>query len=270
MTGLKITVPGSFWKNAGWATGPALVRKEFIGAASRAFWIDPSDITTLFQDRAGTIPVTGPGDPVSLVLDKSGLGQNMVLHDDATEQPTYESDGFRYWIEVPIGAYFAIPNPIRKDVHSFVAAVRFTGGTHSGGSRYLVYQTGPSAQAFVALQLGRTDGVLAANTDRAGGHELMGSVEILDGQDYILSYQLDTPSTWAGIRVNGSDDGQYHDVESWTQATDQGDLLVFAWASGSSLEVTSGRIYGLAFHWGTMPDVAEVERIFAEKAGVAL
>jgi hypothetical protein len=34
-------------------------------------WYDPSDLTTMFQDRAGTTPVTAPGQTVGLVLDKS-------------------------------------------------------------------------------------------------------------------------------------------------------------------------------------------------------
>ena len=33
-------------------------------------WYDPSDLSTLFQDAAGTIPVTGTGQPVGLMLDK--------------------------------------------------------------------------------------------------------------------------------------------------------------------------------------------------------
>lgn len=33
-------------------------------------WYDPSDLTTLFQDTAGTTPVTVDGDPVGLMLDK--------------------------------------------------------------------------------------------------------------------------------------------------------------------------------------------------------
>lgn len=34
-------------------------------------WYDPSDLSTLFKDAAGTIPVTASGDPVGLMLDKS-------------------------------------------------------------------------------------------------------------------------------------------------------------------------------------------------------
>ena len=34
-------------------------------------WYDPSDFSTLFQDSAGTVPVTAVGQPVGLMLDKS-------------------------------------------------------------------------------------------------------------------------------------------------------------------------------------------------------
>ena len=37
-------------------------------------WYDPSDLTTLYQDSLGTTPVTGTGQPVGLMLDKSKGG----------------------------------------------------------------------------------------------------------------------------------------------------------------------------------------------------
>ena len=39
-------------------------------------WYDPSDLTTLFQDSAGTIPVTAVEQPVGLMKDKSGRGNH--------------------------------------------------------------------------------------------------------------------------------------------------------------------------------------------------
>lgn len=39
--------------------------------AEPGVWYDPSDLTTLFQDSAGTTPVTAAGQPVGLMLDKS-------------------------------------------------------------------------------------------------------------------------------------------------------------------------------------------------------
>jgi len=47
--------------------------------AGVAAWYDPSDLTTMFEDAAGTVPVTGPGQPVGLMLDKSkGLGPELA------------------------------------------------------------------------------------------------------------------------------------------------------------------------------------------------
>ena len=39
-------------------------------------WYDPSDFSTMFQDAAGTVPVTAVGQPVGLILDKSGRGNH--------------------------------------------------------------------------------------------------------------------------------------------------------------------------------------------------
>jgi hypothetical protein len=41
-------------------------------------WYDPSDLTTLFTDPAGTTPVTTPGQTVALMLDKSKGGQQAL------------------------------------------------------------------------------------------------------------------------------------------------------------------------------------------------
>jgi hypothetical protein len=52
-------------------------------------WYDPSDISTLFQDAAGTIPVTADGDPVGLMLDKSGNG-NHAIQTVSADRPVYD------------------------------------------------------------------------------------------------------------------------------------------------------------------------------------
>lgn len=49
---------------------------------------DPSDLTTLFQDSAGTTPVTAAGQPVGRMLDKSGRG-NHATQATSTQRPTY-------------------------------------------------------------------------------------------------------------------------------------------------------------------------------------
>lgn len=44
-------------------------------------WYDPSDLSTLFQDSIGNVPVTGVEQPVGRMLDKSGLGNHSYQTD---------------------------------------------------------------------------------------------------------------------------------------------------------------------------------------------
>jgi len=61
----------------------------FAGGIQGA-WFDPSDISTLFQDSAGTTPVTAVEQPVGKVLDKSGRG-NHATQATAGNRPTYRA-----------------------------------------------------------------------------------------------------------------------------------------------------------------------------------
>lgn len=51
-----------------------IIRRQSL--ANNGVWYDPSDLSTLFQDAAGTIPVTAVEQPVGKILDKSGRGNH--------------------------------------------------------------------------------------------------------------------------------------------------------------------------------------------------
>ena len=51
--------------------GLANYPRSLFSANEQGIWLDPSDFSTLFQDAAGTTPVTAVGQPVGLALDKS-------------------------------------------------------------------------------------------------------------------------------------------------------------------------------------------------------
>lgn len=51
--------------------GTSFSPSSLFALAEPGVWYDPSDLTTLFQDTAGTMPVTAAGQPVALALDKS-------------------------------------------------------------------------------------------------------------------------------------------------------------------------------------------------------
>ena len=67
-------------------------------AGEKGAWYDPSDLSTLFQDAAGTIPVTADGDPVGLMLDKSGNGYH-ASQSVSGSRLVYRTDGTVHWLE---------------------------------------------------------------------------------------------------------------------------------------------------------------------------
>ena len=59
---------------------------------------DPSDLSTMFKDSAGTQPVTADGDPVGLIKDRSGNGNHAIAPNSAA-RPTYRTDGVLHWLQ---------------------------------------------------------------------------------------------------------------------------------------------------------------------------
>jgi hypothetical protein len=57
---------------AGQSNDLASIIKNLFANNEQGFAYDPNDLTTLYQDAAGTTPVTAVGQPVGLLLDKSG------------------------------------------------------------------------------------------------------------------------------------------------------------------------------------------------------
>ena len=65
--------------------GLANYPRSLFSANEQGIWLDPSDFSTLFQDAAGTTPVTALGQPVGLALDKRlglALGPELVTNGD--------------------------------------------------------------------------------------------------------------------------------------------------------------------------------------------
>jgi len=70
-------------------SGDSFDPASLFAASQQGAWYNPSDIDTLFQDSAGTEPVTAAGQPVGLMLDKSGNGNNARQASGAA-RPTYQ------------------------------------------------------------------------------------------------------------------------------------------------------------------------------------
>ena len=88
--------PRSNLKNLGFANGMAQVIKSLFANNEQGFAFDFNDLSTMYQDAAGTVPVTGVGQPVGLVLDKSKglvLGANRVQNGDFNDSSNWVVGG---------------------------------------------------------------------------------------------------------------------------------------------------------------------------------
>lgn len=70
---------------------------SLFASSERGGWYDPSDLTSMFQDTAGTVPVAADGDPVGRINDKSG-NANHLLQATAGFRPLYKTSGGLHWL----------------------------------------------------------------------------------------------------------------------------------------------------------------------------
>lgn len=65
---------------------------------SPTVFLDPSNLSSLYQDAGGGIPVSTDGQPVGLVQDQSNNGVD-VSQATSAARPTYRTDGTLHWLE---------------------------------------------------------------------------------------------------------------------------------------------------------------------------
>jgi hypothetical protein len=72
------------WAKRGWMSGGTFVPHQLFASGAQGAWYDPSDFSTLFQDSAGSTPVTAVEQPVRLMRDRSGRGNDATAPNDAS------------------------------------------------------------------------------------------------------------------------------------------------------------------------------------------
>ena len=87
------TVSGSsyYMRGTGAFSVTTFTPSNLFLSSEKGAWFDANDLSTLFQDSAGTTPVTAVGQKVGKWLDKSGNG-NHASQSNAALRPTYQID----------------------------------------------------------------------------------------------------------------------------------------------------------------------------------
>ena len=236
-------------------------------------WFDPSDLSTMFQDAAGTTPVTAAGQPVGLILDKSGNGHH-ASQTTSTARPLFQIDGSGHGHLVFDGA----------DDYLSTAAIDLTGtdkvtvfvGTQKisdAGNYSMIASFSDNSGAYLG-----TFAIMApylsvfknySFTSRGTSEATINLSEFAAPDLCVITAIGDISAPFASLSRNGT--------TPVTSATTQGTGNYGSWPlfigarSGSSLPFT-GNIYSLIVG-GALYDAAtilEAETWVAEKTGVTL
>lgn len=249
---------------------------RLLNGASAFAWYDPSDITTLFQDSAGTTPVTTTGQSVARMNDKSGNGIHAIQSGASSLCPTYQVDaggnpylafdgvddffvtstitpnadkvqvfaGLRKLADTPVGMAVELSSSVLVNNGAFNLAFPGVAGTASARS---------ASRGTINSQATYTDASIAAPSTR------------------ILTSLGDISGDTTTLRVNG--------IQVAQNTADQGtgDYLAYPMYIGRRGGLTApfvGNLYGLIVRCSTAnldaSLISDAERWMAQRTGVTL
>lgn len=239
--------------------------------ASLEAWYDPSDLSTLFQDQAGTTPVTAAGQVVGRMLDKSGLGRHKTW---LTDKPTYQVDGNGKSYISGDGTndqmQVASSTALFKFMHDGTGgAVWFAGSAGAGNTSYMGTDGGTNTgfRIFRIDSTGRPlfvvtgGGVNVISCTPASGSQWPANTVAVIGATHITQTGND-----ASLYVNGVSVASSAQINPPSTANSFGNLILGLTAT------VIWKFYGGAYY-SAIPDAAlraKLDTYYADKGGVAL
>lgn len=93
-------------------------------------WYDPSDFSSMFQDSAGTTPVTTTGQSVWLILDKSGKGNHATALSGAAKPVLQQDANGKYYLAFDgVDDGLISPSILGKSASHLIAVAYVNDGT---------------------------------------------------------------------------------------------------------------------------------------------
>lgn len=254
---------------------------DLFQASERGIWIDPQDLSTMFQDTAGTVPVTAAGQKVARINDKSGNG-NHLTQSTSGNQPYLRHDGSHYYLEL-VGStptYLLAPNTnqLAPRTNSMLMAVatRYTSPTTS---QYIAARSlqGPGANRYWMSQ-GVTGDNASFNYASSSGDIAVPTMSNGSGANTVVSGTVDRSAGSAVVRVNSvSGAPASFSPDTATDRNTAYRFIVGVYPNASDTGVASGtgatgRLYGLVLRFAPIDDVlrSDLEWWMGQQCGVAL
>lgn len=243
-----------------------------IKPGSQAAWGDVSDLSTLFQDIAGTVPAA-VGASVALAVDKSGRGNNAFMA-TAIDRPILRQDSSgRYYLETNGTNSWMQTNSINfgsSDKMTVLAGVRTT----SSADGQIIELSATQVSNTGSFQLRSNLSAPGTYTFGSRGSTFSAGIATT-GASYTPPYSAvltgvgDIAGDLSVLRVNG--------VQVASSAVDQGtgnygNYPAYIGRRGGSSIPFGGRIYGWFIYGGALTayELAQMERWMASKTGVTL
>ena len=243
----------------------ALINSLFGSAEQGAFYVPVPIVLgaqALFQDSAGTVPVTADGDPVGRMLDQSGNG-NHAVQTVSGSRPVYRTDGTLYWLEFD-GVDDSIVNTGSRTIGSFTIAAAHRETTRQEATLYGL-GTSTSNRLLGHLPFGSGSYFFDVKSSALG--RITGTWPLSVNDDAVTSHFRNTDNVAFG-RINGSSAGTI----AVTQ-TVLSDLLAIGTSgfTGADQAFYAGRVYGfIAVFDDKSENVSELEDYMASLNGVTL
>lgn len=243
---------------------------SFFAAGEQGAWYDPSDLNTLFQDDAGTVPVTASGQTVGRMLDKSGNGHHAV-QTVAGSRPTFRDvNGLRY-LEFDGVDDFLLTNNINLSgtdkITVFAGAQKPSDATRSVVAELSVIYSTSGAFALEAPGAGLNN--FNFGTGIGAGATFDRNWTVAAPISAVLTCAADFTAKSQSIRGNGV--LRSSGTHAGTAAVFANQPLYIGRRAGTTFPF-GGQLYGLIIRGAitTAADVSQTERYLAAKTGVAL
>lgn len=236
-------------------------------------WYDPSDLSTMFQDAAGTLPVTSEGQPIGRLLDKSGNG-NHATQPTTTARPILSRDAVgRLFISFDgVDDSLIFPNQSllsNAGGASFFVAFEavdsananpflyFSNGVNGGQVR-CSFVFGPAGSKYLRISARRLDSDSTANRDTA---------PIPNGKSF-STFAINYNQANFSIRNNGIDLLSSSILSPGVTSSTPSAASYIGWNSGTTRNMCP--IYGMIIRLPIVgsTDVMRAESYMANKLGV--
>lgn len=174
------------------AVAPTLDQQvETILAGTTGFVLDPQDLSTMFQDAAGTIPVTAVGQPVGRINGKWGTAVEIWSQPTAAARPVLGTDILQY--DGVDDFLQNSPNNIFRNVPAMFVCMNAMMNVSGSTERAFFHISNTTSGGFRFTPRSRASGELNFNSARVATATLAATAagSLVDGVDRVISMLAD-------------------------------------------------------------------------------